>query len=210
MSRNRPTPARAGRPRDPQLDEAIVRAATELLAERGAAQTSIEQIARRAGVTKVSVYRRWRTKEDLLAHAVEALRDRLPAVDLAAGDDEPLPQVVQRLLPRWGEILADARFRRLTARLLAAAADHPALLEAYRTHHVAPRRERARAVMERAQAEGFFDADADIDTAIDLMEGAVIRYLLLDPRAADPVQTTRYLRTLLTQVGFALPRADDA
>ncbi|MFC7110976.1 helix-turn-helix domain-containing protein [Nonomuraea rubra] len=60
-----------GRPRDPETDAAILRAALELFIERGVEGTSMEQIAKRAGVGKLTVYRRWSTKEDLIAQAVE-------------------------------------------------------------------------------------------------------------------------------------------
>ena len=67
MSRGR------GRPRDPDIDTAILRAAFELFVERGIDGASIEQIAKRAGVGKLTVYRRWSSKEELLAQAIESL-----------------------------------------------------------------------------------------------------------------------------------------
>jgi AcrR family transcriptional regulator len=193
-----------GRPRDPAADRAILRAALELLVERGVDQTSIEQIAKRAGVTKVTVYRRWRTKDEILAQAVESAREDLPNVAADAAPGERLTDTIEHLLPRWGQALADPRHRALTARLLAAGPDHPALFRAYRDHHVQPRRERARAIMARAQLDGQLDADADLDVLIDMMEGAVLYRLLHDPGPSDPAETTAYLRAVLVQAGFRL------
>lgn len=193
-----------GRPRDPGADAAILGAAVELLIERGVDQCGIERIAKRAGVTKVTVYRRWRTKEDLLAQAIETVRGEMPAVIAELGPGTPLPDAIELLLPRWGEILANGRFRALSARLLAAGPSHPALLDAYRTHHVLPRRKLARATMRQAQADGHLDPTADVDLLIDMMEGAVIHQLLFNPEPPGPDETTRYLRALLTQVGFRL------
>jgi AcrR family transcriptional regulator len=198
----RPRREGPGRPRDPAADAAILRAAAELLVERGVDRTSIELIARRAGVAKVTVYRRWSSKEELLAHAIETVRDDLPAVTAAARPAEALPEAIEELLPRWGAVLADPRFRALSARLLAAGHDHPELLAAYREHHLLPRRERARATMVRAQEHGLLDRDADVDVLIDMMEGAVIRHLLLDAQELDPAEITAYLRRLLRQAGF--------
>jgi AcrR family transcriptional regulator len=191
-----------GRPRDPAADAAILRAAAELLVERAVDRISIESIARRAGVAKVTVYRRWSSKEDLLAHAIEAVRDDIPAVP----SDGPaaLPDTIDDLLPRWGAVLADPRFRALSARLLAAGHDHPALLAAYHEHHLRPRRERARAAMVRAQDDGHLDRGADIDILIDMMEGAVVQHLLLHPGQLDAAETTAYLRRLLRQAGFPI------
>ena len=65
----------AGRPRDPVVDQAILRAALELFVEHGIAGASIERIAKRAGVAKTSVYRRWSSREALLAQAIETARN---------------------------------------------------------------------------------------------------------------------------------------
>ena len=61
-----------GRPRNPVVDQAILRAALQLFIEHGVAGASIERIAKRAGVAKTSVYRRWSSREALLAQAIEA------------------------------------------------------------------------------------------------------------------------------------------
>ena len=54
--------ARRGRPRSEEADRAILGAATELLAERGLAGMSIEEVAARAGGGKATIYRRWRAR----------------------------------------------------------------------------------------------------------------------------------------------------
>jgi AcrR family transcriptional regulator len=61
-----------GRPRSPEADAAILAAALDLLLERGIAATSIEQVARRAGVTRATVYRRFPDRTQLLIATVEA------------------------------------------------------------------------------------------------------------------------------------------
>jgi AcrR family transcriptional regulator len=201
-----PAPARRegpGRPRDPDADAAILRAAAELLVENGVERTSIEQIAKRAGVAKVTVYRRWNSKEELFAQVIEVARADLPEAT-AAWPAEALPDVIEELLPRWGEVLAEPRFRAMAARLLGAGPDHPALLAAYREHHVRPRRERAVAAMQRAKAEGVLDPDADVDILIDMLEGAIIQHLLVNPEPQKPAEISAYVRRLLRQAGFRL------
>src|SRR3954453_7453978 len=59
-----------GRPRDPRVDEAVRRAALDLLVEEGYQATSIQAIARRAGVSAPSIYRRWSSKAELVEAAV--------------------------------------------------------------------------------------------------------------------------------------------
>src|SRR3954467_12445264 len=61
---------RVGRPRDPRVDAAVRAATLELLVEDGYQATSIQAIARRAGVSPPSIYRRWSSKAELIEEAV--------------------------------------------------------------------------------------------------------------------------------------------
>ena len=61
---------RVGRPRDPRVDEAVRTATLALLVEEGYQATSIQAIARRAGVSAPSIYRRWSSKAELIEAAV--------------------------------------------------------------------------------------------------------------------------------------------
>src|SRR2546423_9213004 len=69
-----------GRPRDPGVDEAILAAAVDLLAEAGYARLTMEQIAVRAGVGKASVYLRWPNKVALVAEAIQHRSAVVPEV----------------------------------------------------------------------------------------------------------------------------------
>jgi len=59
-----------GRPRDPRIDGAVLRATVELLAETGYSGLSIAAIAQRAGTSKPAIYRRWPGKAHLVHEAV--------------------------------------------------------------------------------------------------------------------------------------------
>ncbi|MGZ4512890.1 MAG: helix-turn-helix domain-containing protein, partial [Mycobacterium sp.] len=62
--------ARGGRPRDVQLDDAILEATRDLLAVGSYAELSMEGVAARARVGKKTLYRRWSSKAPLVADAV--------------------------------------------------------------------------------------------------------------------------------------------
>lgn len=64
--------ASGGRRPDPSKDAAILRAARDSFLERGFAASTIEDIAARAGVSKVTVYKRFEDKETLFEAAVKA------------------------------------------------------------------------------------------------------------------------------------------
>src|SRR5450755_2991805 len=71
-----------GRPRSAEADRAILAATGELLADRGLAAMSIEEVAARAGVGKTTIYRRWPSKGLLALDAfVRSFREEQPLPD---------------------------------------------------------------------------------------------------------------------------------
>ncbi|WP_043635131.1 TetR/AcrR family transcriptional regulator [Nonomuraea candida] len=193
-----------GRPRDPGTDAAILRAALELFVERGVEGTSMEQIAKRAGVGKLTVYRRWSTKEDLLAQAVEeeVSADLVPSpADVRALEPQ---EIIEGVLRAAAETTASPTFRALVARMMGSAVSHPRLMAVYWEHHILPRRELAIAMLRRAQRDGTVAADADLDVLIDMMAGAVT-WRVLQPDPPDAAAMLDYLRSVYRQVGLYRP-----
>jgi AcrR family transcriptional regulator len=157
----------AGRPRDPAIDDAILRATRELLVESGYQRLSFENIARRAGVTRPTIYRRWPSKMHLVHEAVFPPR---PAE-----------------LPDSGDIVAD--LRRLIGRMLAgyarpeARAALPGLIVdlhddvALRSSVIDRLEDQARAqfaeLIGRAQKRGDLVDDLDADALFDAICGAL-------------------------------------
>ncbi|MCI2419003.1 TetR/AcrR family transcriptional regulator [Saccharopolyspora sp. K220] len=192
---------RRGRPRDPEADKAILQAALELFIEGGVEGTSIEQIAKRAGVGKLTVYRRWDSKEAVIAAAIEFARDEIPEPSPADYLDLPVTELVERALPGLAEAVADPRLRAMVARVFGSSVSHPELLASYWESYVAPRRRLARALLERAQADGTVAADADRDVLIDMMVGGML-FRLLQPEPLDATAARRYLESLYRAIGL--------
>lgn len=72
-------PKAKGRKRDPGRTTAILDAAAKLLLEVGFDRFRIQEVAERAGCGTGAIYRRWSSKEALLAEAIRNLRDsKLP------------------------------------------------------------------------------------------------------------------------------------
>lgn len=67
-----PNLAPRGRPRDGARESAILEAVLAEVAEVGYEQVTIEAVARRAGASKATIYRRWNGKRDLVVAAVSA------------------------------------------------------------------------------------------------------------------------------------------
>ncbi len=72
-----------GRPRDPSADQAILDAARSVVAEKGFTGASMDEIARRACVGKDTLYRRWKSKEELVLHLLKVMSEQaVPAPKL--------------------------------------------------------------------------------------------------------------------------------
>lgn len=76
--------------------DAVERAARELFVQNGYSGTSIDEIARRAGVSKPTIYAHFGDKAGLFTHILEAACTRLlkPIVDTAA-DTRPVGEVLR-------------------------------------------------------------------------------------------------------------------
>jgi AcrR family transcriptional regulator len=59
-----------GRPRDSKREDAIAAATISLIQEVGYERSTIEAIALKAGVSKATIYRRWKNKQEVIANAI--------------------------------------------------------------------------------------------------------------------------------------------
>jgi AcrR family transcriptional regulator len=111
--------ATRGRPRRPEADAKILDAALAMLREGGYRQLSLDEVARRAGTAKSSIYRRWPSKAALAAEIVRR-EVAAPEGDVAAAFESlmngALGGVVASLI---GEAQESAETRSMVLALLA-------------------------------------------------------------------------------------------
>lgn len=150
------TRTRAGRPRDADIDAAVLAATRQQLAKHGLAGLSIAAVADEAGTTRPSLYRRWPTK---LGLAVAAVAD-LAEVDPPVPTDDPLADLIAEL-EHFRHCITDASALALAGVMLQDGVDQQ-FQQQYREHLVKPRRARIRNCLDRGILEGLLDPDADI------------------------------------------------
>lgn len=191
-----------GRPRDAAADLAILRAGLQLFIERGVEGTSMEQIAKKAGVGKPTIYRRWANKEELIAAAMETLvAGEAGWASQEAIDTESPYALVEAAIDRAAATVTTDQYRALVARVFGSAVSHPQLMAAYWERYILPRRRLAASLLARARELGTVSDDVDVDVAIDMMVGAVTyRVLQPDPPGVDEMR--RYLRAVYRQIGL--------
>lgn len=201
------SPATAGKRRTPagaavlrgEITTAIRRALLQELAAVGFGRLSIEAVARRAGVSKTAVYRRWNSKLALVLEAVVAAAgSKLPALDTGSlrGDLSLLFQVVQHALrhPLAAQIIPD---------LVAEAARNPALDQALQEVLRSKQQEIGGRLVERAVHRGELPLGVDQDVAIDLIVGPLYWRLAI----ARSAPTDAYLEALVEVVATGLGAA---
>jgi AcrR family transcriptional regulator len=164
-----------GRPRSQEADRAIMTATVDLLAERGLAAMSIEEVAARAGVGKTTIYRRWPSKGLLALDAfVASFRAEQPLPDTGTLRGDLLDA-----LHAWVRAVTLTPMGRLLADLIAEAQHDPELRAAWRDRVLEPLRFQHRIMLDRAIARGEIPATVDREVVLDLFFGAAQHRLLL-------------------------------
>jgi AcrR family transcriptional regulator len=166
-----PAPTKAGRPRNPALDPAILSAAARQLGEFGYVRMSLESVAAAAGTTVPSLRRRYRNKAELAAAVIGSLR----VEDPPAGAASPRAHALA-ILENFHSNLRATPALAILGSLLTEEERHPELLRLFKTRLVEPRR----ALLRHALAAGDLPESADLDALTSMLIGSFYgRYLTI-------------------------------
>lgn len=171
MTQDRPP----GRPRDDATEARLLEVTLRLLAADGYSRMSLDTVAAEAGVSKPTIYRRWRSKADLATAAIRTLQLRESPVDSGSGRRD-----LQQLLENFSRSLLRPNGLSLVGTVLAEEAHTPELLAFFRQRLVTPRRALLRRALERARERKELRPGADIETAIAMAVGAFYARYLVD------------------------------
>lgn len=147
----------------PRITDAVLTAALDVLEVAGYERLSMDEVARRAGVGKAALYRRWPGKLDMILDALARL-SAPPRHNHATS----LADAVRELLREAVAWLTDTRTRAVLPDLIAQAGRHPELAQALREHVGGPRRQWADTVL-RAWTPDTPQAARSRELAIDLL-----------------------------------------
>lgn len=189
---------RPGRPLEERPRRAALDAVLDLIVERGINGVTTNAVAERAGISKATMYRRWRSKDALVADAIGSLVDR----EIVIPDTGTLRGDVHELLAEAVALYSTPRAGALMPELVAGMARDSDLAVAMRTGFLAARRDALDRVLHRAASRRELREDVDHELCLDLLGGVVFYRLLitggpLDKRLADDL-TTLILRAIAT------------
>jgi AcrR family transcriptional regulator len=181
------------------ITTALRKALIEELAAVGYGRLSIEAVARRAGVGKTAVYRRWDSKLEMVLEIVaDVAAQSLPLPDSGSlrGDLELLVRIVARALshPLASQIIPD---------LLAEAARNPQLGQTLSQALRSNQRTVVTELIARAVQRGELPSTVDPDIAVDLILGPIYWRLAI----ARTPQPKGYPRQLAAAAAAALTSA---
>ena len=162
-------PIARGRPRSERKRRAILDATRQLLVEEGYPRLYLEHVAARAGVGKATIYRRWRSKEALVAD----LLDELASPHIAVPDTGDTREELLAAVTNPIHALSDTDFGPVIRALLGQIAINPTIGDPFRDTVVRARREEIARVVGRGVERGDLRADADVDLATELLVGPV-------------------------------------
>src|SRR5689334_4490043 len=183
------------------ITAAIRNAVMHELAEVGYGRLSIEAVARRAGVGKTAVYRRWKNKLEMVLEIVSGVAERsvpMPDTGSFASDLQLLMFIVSKALQHRiaSQIIPD---------LMAEAARNPKIAEtlqrALRTHQQAV----GEKLVGQAVGRGELPPGTDPDLAVDLILGPLYWRLAVSRTKPDG----DYLDKLMAAVTAALRSTAD-
>ena len=174
------TPRPLGRPREERADRAILRAVIELIAAQGVRDLRMDDVADRARVGKATIYRRYRSKHELVTAAVSAL-----VSEIAVPDSGSTRADLVALMHSAVEVYSGSVEAGVMPSLVDAMSRDVELARRVREGFLAGRRAALRAVLERGVARGDLRADLDLELALDVLGGPLFYRLLITGGAID-------------------------
>lgn len=159
-------------------------AAQNLLVDVGVDGFTIDEVARRSGVAKSTIYRHWPNSGELLIAAADGL-----VVPFATPDTGSLRSDLREFVLNVTAYMGDDSMRQLCLGVMSAAAGDP---EFARVHQdfVDGRREPLRSILERAQIRGEIPRELNLVRAVTFVEGpffihTVVRGLPMTKESAE-------------------------
>jgi AcrR family transcriptional regulator len=198
MSRPTPRPPRRRR-RGETLERAIHQAALAELADTGYARLTFEHVAARAGASRMSLYRRWPTKQALVLDTLDSAYPDLGALP----DTGNLRTDLLACLAQMAAFLAGPGGRAVRS-LIAEPPNpqHNALADAVRQRVLQPRLDTIRAAFVRAADRGEIPRDAPTPLLARTGPALVFQHLIFHdapPQPDDLAEIVDHVLLPLTQ-----------
>jgi AcrR family transcriptional regulator len=167
-----------GRPRDREIDQAIIVAVLDEVAANGYEAATMAGIARRAGVPKSTVYRRWDCKQELVIDALEQMRDRWYGEPTGATQVD-IYNLMAGLVARWHHETVGA----VTLSIITEIARNEPLFEVWNNRLVDPFRQRIVGILRHGVETNQVRDDVDVVLVAEMFLGLPLQMMMRPGRA---------------------------
>jgi AcrR family transcriptional regulator len=187
-----------GRPRSARAESAILEAALVLLVTDGLEGMTIEGIAARAGVGKTTIYRRWSSREEVVAAALRTMTADIQIPDTGRVRDDLIA-----MMREFQRSSMNSAVGAMIGRLAGATIRNPELKEIFWANVFIPRRQALTHIVQRGLERGELRAGLDVELALDMLVGTVLFEALFgEPETvADPEFPSRLTDVLIEGIG---------
>ncbi len=184
------TPTETGsRPRvEGERETEILAATLEVLAEVGYDLLTMDAVAARAKASKATLYRRWKSKPELVVAAVmchHSSTGTVPDTGTLRGD------LLAAYCGHGG--ISDPQAQSVLSAVVTAMGRDPEFAEVYRRDFIGPKVEASRCIYERARERGEVHPDADLTIVAPALAGIVLHRAFLLGEAVTPEMVGRVL-----------------
>ncbi len=158
----------------------LLAAALDLFVDRGYAATRLEDVARRAGVSKGTLYLYFENKEELFKAVVrENIVDVIGKAesDVAAAPEASCRELLRVMLLKWWSEVASTRAAGLAKLIMAEAGNFPEIARFYNDEVIERGNALVASILRRGAASGEFVA-LDPDTMTRVLTAPVIMLML--------------------------------
>jgi AcrR family transcriptional regulator len=184
--------ARRGRPRSEAVRSAVLAAAAELALAGGPAAATVDAIARRAEVSRTTIYKWWPSAPAIVLEGVlDSVRDSITRPP-GSTSVEAVTHHVSALFA----ILADPAVGPLLRNVIAASASDPAIERALLDQWITPRRAAVADTLRDAVHRGELPSDVDIEVAVDALVSPPYYRLMFGMPPLDGAAVDRLVQTV--------------
>jgi AcrR family transcriptional regulator len=187
-----PRPSRGGRPRDPSRDGVIRAAILRLLADVGYGALTMDAVASEAGVGKATIYRRWRTKQDLVVDTISDLNRAGSATPDTGSVESDLREMMHQMVA-----IITGPTGAATLSLLSTMPHQPALAEAFREGPLAIWRDSYDVIWQRAEERGEVRPGLSRSVVPETTSALMVQRWLLTGEPVDDAYADEVLETVV-------------
>jgi AcrR family transcriptional regulator len=196
-SRNR------GRQRSEESERAILAATLLLLKEKPLREITIEEIARKAGVGKATIYKWWPSKAYVALDAFLQKMNRMVASPDTGSAERDFKEQLQSLIAFYVSPIG-----RIFGQFLAEGQSDKEFASLFRERFMKPRREAVGVIFDRAVKRGEINRNLDRELVLDLIYGPAILRLMVEHAPLDREAAEAMISTLFRGLGNESFKAD--